>query len=549
MKDPVAFERREISPSHDMKPNEYIGSDDKVHILTRDVAAEMVTKDTAPIFKKYGEGVANWLTVYKTVIKNIAQVKSIKPNATTEASCNFIYAVFSMCMCVTLQATPKLIKKSEDDGKELTPEVRDTSFWFIKRRELSPAFRQAIIDARTISGSNAEQDHIDMASHIARCDVYGRMHKYSDYNMLWWICQHMTMAAYWDELSAIGDEGRVTARACLRRLLANMLTPETTGTPADMILRDTVKHNSILNSSTNMLRRVMNEIRSPSNTIGGRLPVASDVPLKEALQCRYYEGMVMPYAEDLAFRQTCPKCRPYIFLAGKIGVVFHDAVDLINDIASHEPLNVYRLVAGHDELERFTRGADRLLQVLSSSQFRSTICCGKVLAHALAGSVSWYFQTYRYSMNENCTLVYPATNAPPRDDGSNMQFVLEMLDTDQRQIDVLRKVEPLCSGVGAFSEWACDGSKEKPEAEYYQNLRKMCTGTPVDHTELTAECCRAHQAISSSPIMQHDNDVPCVACCTGYESVSIAADTSMIYRFIQYTVQNGHRSLELERDN
>jgi len=47
-----------------------------------------------------------------------------------------------------------------------------------------------------------------------------------------------------------------------------------------------------------------------------------------------------------------------IVLAGQFGIIFHDAIDLPNDVFNGEYMNIYRLVAsaGTDALIRFTKG-------------------------------------------------------------------------------------------------------------------------------------------------------------------------------------------------
>jgi hypothetical protein len=148
------------------------------------------------------------------------------------------------------------------------------------------------------------EDWHDVAPHIGQCDFYGRFHNGTDIVSLSWVQRTMITASYWDELGnknafEVMKAKRSIGRACIDVVL---------GKDGDFDQR-IAKLRCLLNLNTYTLRRSLLESRFRAENGQGAFGVGKFENLAMMIRGRLFEGMTLPYVEEimqLLFKYYCP---------------------------------------------------------------------------------------------------------------------------------------------------------------------------------------------------------------------------------------------------
>jgi len=386
------------------------------------------------------------------------------------------------------------------------------------------------------------EDWHDIAPHIAQCDFYGRFHICTDLTSLSWVKRMMITASYWDELgnkdlAEVEKSKTSIARACIDVVL---------GKDCDFDQRMS-KIRCLLNLNTYTLRRALLESRYLSNNGVGAFSVGKIENLEYMIRGRLYEGMTLPYVEDDMLRRSCSDCSNIIVLAGQLGIVFHDAIDLPNDIFNGEYMNVYRMAAsgGYDSLLKFYRGANTLLRLLSTTG-TNCLCCGHVLQAAIANSVSWYFYCARYNYASNVQHVfkldYPWEN---KVDMEAAAWVGKLLGANEKTVELIKKWEKL--PLISHEEWGC-GNKN-PIKRFKHMHKATVDGVFVDGDTAEKESADAFCALSAQDHNVTGEKHHCLSCEIGYECIDMSVNGDMIGRFVYHALRLSNGKIEMAIDN
>jgi len=355
----------------------------------------------------------------------------------------------------------------------------------------------------------------------------------------------MISAFYWDELSnkdpiEVDKSKTSIAKACIDVVL---------GKDVDFDQR-MGKLRCLLNLNTYTLRRALLESRYLSKTGQGAFSVGKFQNLDRMIHGRLYEGMTLPYVEDDMTRRSCSDCANLIVIAGNLGIVFHDAIDLPNDIFNGEYMNVYRMAAsgGYDSLMKFHKGANTLLALLCTTG-AECMCCRKVLQGAIANSVSWYFYCARYNYASNVHKVYQdkSYSWDNKMDIEAACWVAKLLGGNDKSCETLKKWENL--PLVSHKEWGC-GNKN-PITRFNEMRTASLEGKFTNEDSMELESAEAFCALTSQDHSSHTKgkDGKCLSCEISYECVEMSVKGDMIGRFIYHALRLSKGKIIMKIDN
>jgi hypothetical protein len=353
----------------------------------------------------------------------------------------------------------------------------------------------------------------------------------------------MITASYWDELGnknafEVMKAKRSIGRACIDVVL---------GKDGDFDQR-IAKLRCLLNLNTYTLRRSLLESRYRSDNGLGAFAVGKFQNLAMMIRGRLFEGMTLPYVEDDMMRRSCSSCSNIIVVAAQLGIVFHDAIDLPNDVFNGEYMNVYRMAAsgGYESLIRFTRGTYSLLKIMASTGTQC-LCCKDVLQAAIANSVSWYFYCGRYNYPSNVQHVYKQkVDWEIKTDIEAACWVAELLGANEKSLEVIRKWENM--PIVSHEKWGCGNLN--PIRRFNLMRRATFEGIIVDGEIAEAEGADVFCSLTSMG-NQHltGQKGKCVCCEIGYECVEMSVLGDMTGRFVYHALQLSRGRIDMVIDN
>ena len=377
------------------------------------------------------------------------------------------------------------------------------------------------------------EDWHDVATHIGQCDVYGRLHHGTDIFSLSWVERMMVTASYWDELGNKDQHEVLKAKTSIGKACIDVAL----GRDVDFDQR-MAKQRCLLNLNTYTLRRCLNESRYLAENGLGAMRVGKMENLEQMIRGRLFEGMTLPYVEDDMIRKSCTDCADMIVLAGQLGIVFHDAIDLPNDLFNCEYMNVYRMAAsgGYDSLIRFTKGAHTLLKAMATIGAKS-ICCGSVLQAALGNTVGWYFYCARYNYCSNVQKVY----AEPYPWSSLIDYdaacwVGRLLGCNERTLEKIKEWVDL--PLISHEEFGC--GNHHPKKRFNHMRAAILEGKIVDADTAEIESAQVFCELAAAGRL-HKRGVAgnCLCCEVIYECAELTILGDMVGRFVHHALRLG----------
>lgn len=458
--------------------------------------------------------------------------------------------MFSIIMSVSDDGKPLEIPQSYQPLKNLLQHWEPkrhtmTDLWWKKVKDMLEREHALTCDKTdcAICTRYSGEDWHDVAPHIGQCDFYGRFHAGTDIVALSWIERMMITASYWDEL---GNKDQVEVEKA-KKSIGRSCIDVFFGRDKDFDQRMS-KMRCLLNLNTYTLRRALVESRYRAENGLGSFAVGKFENLADMIRGRLFEGMTLPYVEDDMMRRSCTNCADVIVLAGQLGIVFHDAIDLPNDVFNGEYMNVYRMAAsgGYEELMRFTRGTCTLLKAISSVG-TECLCCKNVLQAAIANSVSWYFYCARYNYPSNVQHVYKLEAPESTEiDVEAAHWVGKLLGANEKTLEMIKKWADL--PIVSHDKWGCGNSNPK---QRFTHMRKAVFDNEfadLDLAEQESAEVFCNLALSGQKHISGHKD-NCLCCEVGYECIEMSVVGDMIGRFVYHALRLSRGRIDMVIDN